>query len=131
MTIGEAALLIVGVTGVLVNVAALREGLRIRRWVLRAQGIRSAGAVMSHIRRALLRLIASAGAAVIGALAAVTPGRFAGSGVGLGVAIVAGIMAFAAVATASVLDYRERYDFRRRVVGELMAEQRPSPSEAP
>jgi hypothetical protein len=125
MTIGEAAVLLAGVTGIVVNAAALCDAMRVRRWALRAHGVRAADATTSTIRRALLRLVASAGAAVIGVLAAITPGRFVGSGVGLGVAIVAGVAAFSAVVAASVFDYRERYEFRRDVVRELMAEQQP------
>jgi hypothetical protein len=125
LTIGETALLIVGAVGLAVNVAALRDARRLRAWVRRAHGVRAAEAANSGIRRAALRIVASAGAVVIGGLAAATPGRFAGSGVGLGIAIVAGLVAFAAVVAASILDYRERYEFRRGVVRELMSEQQP------
>ena len=123
MTIGEVTLLIVGVVGLAVNLAALRDALRVRRWVLRAGGVRAAEATASSIRRALLRVVASTGAVVIGGLAAVTPGRFTGSGIGLGVAIAAGVAAFCAIVAASILDYRGRFEFRRGVVRELMSEQ--------
>lgn len=122
MTVGEAALVLAGAIGLGVNLAMLKDTRGIHRWVLRAGGRRSARLARSHIWKAVLRIVASLGALVVGGLAAATPGRFAGEGIGLGVAIVAGVVAFAAMVTASILDLLDRPDVRRGVVRELVAE---------
>jgi hypothetical protein len=122
VTIGEAALFLTGVVGLAVNLATLREALGVHRWVQRAGGMRSARLARSHIWRASLRIVAALGALVVGGLAAATPGRFVGAGMGLGVAVVAGVSAFGAIVTASILDLRGRPDAWRGIVRELMAE---------
>ncbi len=123
MTIGEAAILAIGSIALVVNLAAFRDARRMDRWVRRVGGVRAARIARSPVRRSALRILASLGAVLVGGLASLTPGRFSGTGWGLGVGIVAGIAGFCAVLAASVLDYWDRYDVRRGVIRELMAEQ--------
>jgi hypothetical protein len=123
MSPGEAVLVVVGLVGVGVNAAALRDALGTHRWVRRLEGVRAARIARASARRAALRIVASLGAVVVGGLASLAPGRFAGEGAGVGIAIVAGIVAFLAMVTASILDFADKREVHRAVVRELLAEE--------
>jgi hypothetical protein len=122
LTIGEATLAIAGLLGVAVNAAMFHEARALGRWFDRAGGIETARLARLHAWRAALRVVASLGALVVGGLAAATPGRFAGQGVGFGIAIVSGVLGFVAIVAASMLDLAHRLDVRRGLVRELVAE---------
>jgi hypothetical protein len=131
MSPGEAVLLVVGLVGVGVNAAALHDAIGTHRWARRLEGVRSARIARASARRAALRIVASLGAIVVAGLASFAPGRFAGEGPGVGIAIVAGIVAFVAMVTASILDFADKREVHRAVVRELLAEEgAPSPRRA-
>ncbi|HEY7756246.1 MAG TPA: hypothetical protein VID69_08480 [Actinomycetota bacterium] len=128
---GEAVLLVVGLVGVGVNAAAFHDAIGTHRWVRRLEGVRAARIARANARRAALRIVASLGAIVVAGLASLAPGRFVGEGLGMGIAIAAGLVAFIAMVTASILDFADKRELHRAVVRELLAEESaPSPRPA-
>jgi hypothetical protein len=122
MTVGEAALVVVGFVGFSVNAALMRRARRVHRWIREAGGIKAARLAAAHIWRATLGIVGSLGALIVGVLAAATPGRFAGQGLGFGIAIFAGVCGFAAIVASWILDLRGRLDAHRGLVHELVVE---------
>jgi hypothetical protein len=97
VTMGEVALFVVGVVGTIVGVAALRDATRRHAWIRWSGNERARRISRRRVRMLATRLGGCVVAAVVGGIAAMSPGWFyRGAGVamafGLGLSVAAGIM---------------------------------------